>query len=270
MDGSSGGLESVRLDRADHASSRTTVGTNGDRQIVSIAAVSSVEVALAQQQVLADQLTSASSAGSLLVWRSERALLVSRTESRLPHFGDAIAGMRATGWPVVLRKSGGLACPVAPGTVQMSMIDPILPSTTINGKYAVLAELLQAALRRYEVRVNSGVGGGAYCPGTYDLAVGDRKIAGMSQHWFRNRCGIRCVVIAASVNIEEAPDEVACVVNQFYRYAGSALHCDADALTNLQLCGGASSVCGPDFAAAVIDQLTSSMSGMATSAQSHP
>jgi lipoate-protein ligase A len=269
MDGSLSALEAVRLDRADLAASGTTVGANGHRQIVSIPAVSSAEAGLARQQALADQLTSASSAGSLLVWRSEPALLVSRTESRLPRFADAIAGMRATGWPVVLRKSGGLACPVAPGTVQVSMIDPILPPTTINGKYAVLAELLQATLRRYDVRVDTGVVAGAYCPGKYDLAVGGRKIAGMSQHWFRNRCGVRCVVIAASINIEEAPDAVACVVNRFYRHAGSALHCDADALTNLQLTAGATSVCGPDFAAAIIDQLASSLTGIAQSVQSH-
>jgi hypothetical protein len=60
---------------------------------------------LARQQALADQLTSASSAPSLLVWRSEQRPLVSRTETRLPHFEDAVAD-EAAGWPVVLRKSG--------------------------------------------------------------------------------------------------------------------------------------------------------------------
>jgi lipoate-protein ligase A len=265
MDGSP--LEAAQLDHPDHASLRTTVGRNGSRQIVSIPAVSSVEAGLARQQALADQLTSASSGGSLLVWRSERALVVGRTETRLPYFEDAVADMRATGWPVVLRKSGGFACPVGPGTVQVSMIDPILARTTINGKYAVLAELLQATVRRYEVLANTELVRGAYCPGTYDLAVADRKIAGMSQHWFRNRCGIRCVVTAASINVEEAPDEVARVINRFYRLAGSALRCDAHAITNVQQCGGTRSVCGPAFAAAVIEQLTSRLSGIAASAR---
>jgi lipoate-protein ligase A len=188
----------------------------------------------------------------LLVWRSEPALLVSRTETRLPHFDDAVADMRAADWPVVLRKSGGGACPVAPGTVQVSMIDPILPQTTIDGRYAVLAELLQATLRRYRVLANTGLVAGAYCPGAYDLAVAGRKIAGMSQRWFRNRCGVRCVVTAASMNIEERPDEVASVVNRFYRSAGSTLSCDAGALANVQLCGGPPSLCASDFAAGVL------------------
>jgi hypothetical protein len=244
---------------------------NGGWQIVSIpVVVSPVEAGLARQQALADQLTSTSAAPSWLVWRSEPALLVSRTETRLPHFEDAVGDMRAAGWPVVQRKSGGGTCPVGPGTVQVSMIDPVLHQTTINGRYAVLAELLQATLHRYRVLANTGLVAGAYCPGAYDLAVAGRKIAGMSQHWFRNRCGVRCVVTAASINVEEAPDEVACVVNRFYRCAGSTLRCDTDTLTNVQLCGETPSVCGPDFAAALIDQLASSVSGVAARAQSYP
>lgn len=181
---------------------------------------------------------------------------------------------------------GGLVCQDDAGTIgerprnrntlrlaprqQVSLIDPVLPLTTIIGRYVVLAELLQATLRRYRVFAHTGLVAGAYCPGTYDLAVADWKIAGMSQHWFRNRCGTRCVVTAASINVEEAPDEVARVVNRFYRCAGRTLHCDAGALTNVQLCGGTPSVCGPDFPAAVIDQLASSMSGIAASAPSYP
>jgi hypothetical protein len=110
-------------------------------------------------------------------------------------------------------------------------------------------------LRRYRVFARTGLVAGAYCPGAYDLAVADRKIADMSQHWFRDRCAVRCAVTAASINVGEAPHEIACAVNQFYHEAGSELRCDADALTNVQLCGSASGVRGPDFADSLIDQL---------------
>jgi hypothetical protein len=73
-------------------------------QIVSMPVASPVEAGLSRQQALADQLTSAPAAPSLLAWRSEPAFLVSRTETRLPHFEDTVADMRPTGWPVVLRK----------------------------------------------------------------------------------------------------------------------------------------------------------------------
>jgi hypothetical protein len=263
MGSSPDGLEAVRLGHKDHALLRPAIGMNGCRQLMSIPAARPVEAGLARQRELADRLTSPSSAPLLLVWRSRPALLISRTETRLLHFEEAVTDMRAAGWPVVLRKSGGGACPVGPGTVQVSMIDPVLPQTTINGRYAVLAELLQATLRRYRVLAEIGLVAGACCPGAYDLAVAGRKIAGISQHWFRNRRGIRCVVTAASINVEEAPDEVAWVVNRFYRQAGSELRCDVGALTNFQLCGGAPGICGLDFVDLLIDQLRMSGSDAA-------
>jgi lipoate-protein ligase A len=239
---------------------------NGGGQTVPGAKICPVEAGLARQQTLADQLTSESSAPAFLVWRSEPALLVSRLETRLPHFEDAAADMKAAGWPIVLRKSGGGACPVGPGTVQVSMIDAVLPTTTMKARYSVLAELLQAMLRRYRILAQIGLVAGAYCPGAYDLAVAGRKIAGMSQHWFRNGSRIRCVLTAASINIAEAPDKLARVVNQFYCCAGGANRCDAGALTNVQLCGGPPGVCGPDFVAAVIDQLGLSTDNLALAA----
>ena len=69
MDASPAGPDTVRLGDADHALLRPTVSMNGGWQIVSIpVVVSPVEAGLARQQALADQLTSASVAPSLLVW----------------------------------------------------------------------------------------------------------------------------------------------------------------------------------------------------------
>jgi lipoate-protein ligase A len=62
---------------------------------------------------------------------------------------------------------------------------------------------------------------GAYCPGNCDIAVEGKKIAGLSQHWFRNRHSVRCITTAASINVEERPKAFAGAINQFYRSAGS-------------------------------------------------
>jgi hypothetical protein len=212
---------------------------------------------LARQQALADQLTGLLSTPALMVWRSQRALLISRSEARLPQFRAAAAELQAAGWPVVVRKSGGSACPVGPGTIQVSLIEPARAGATMNAKYAVLAALIQAMFCHFKIVAQTGLIAGAFCPGNYDLAVAGNKIAGMSQYWFRNRCGVRCVVTAASINVEEAPEVVACVVNRFYCLARSPLRCNAVALTNMRLCGGTSTVLGADFVAAVMNQLGS-------------
>lgn len=165
--------------------------------------------------------------------------------------------MAAAGWPVVLRKSGGGACPVGPGTVQVATIEPAIDGVTMNAKYEALRNLIQSALHFYGVCAQTGTVAHAYCPGGYDLAIHDKKIAGMSQHWFRNRGGIRCVITTASINIEEEPAVLADVVNRFYSGAGSLARCLPAFLTSLRLSGGATAVATPDLAPAFMKRLAS-------------
>ena len=141
--------------------------------------------------------------------------------------------------------------------MQVAIIETALPSTTMNSKYGALSKLIQDTLCFFQIASRTGSVAGAYCPGNNDLAVQGKKIAGMSQHWFRNRCGIRCVVTAASINVDEPPDVLADAINRFYSSAGSPLRCQADVLTNMQLCGAAANLGGSDLAAACINQLNS-------------
>lgn len=216
-----------------------------------------VEFRLAHEQVLADELTDQPTRRSLVIWRCKPSLLVTRTEMRLPHIEHVSAELRAAGWPLVLRKSGGAACPVGPGTVQLSMIEAAKCDATLAEKYRALAQLMKAVLCLYRIPAEIRLVAGAYCPGSYDLAVQSRKIAGMSQHWFRNRGGTRCIVTAASINIEEPPDMLAAVVNRFYDRAGGPFRCNAESLTNMRLCGARAVAPDDDLAAAVIGQIAS-------------
>jgi lipoate-protein ligase A len=229
---------------------------DGNWRVISAPDVGAVEIALERQLTLANELTSQSAAPSLFVWRCQRTLLVTRPETRLPKFEEASAALQTAGWPVVLRKSGGGACPVGPGTVQISMAEVALAGTTIAAKYGALAELIRTGLSSYQITAQAGPVNGAYCPGTFDLAVQGKKIAGMSQHWFRNCFGIHCVVSAASINVEESPDEFADVVSQFYSRAGSSLCCTASAITNMRLCSRAANIAGREMIATVINRFT--------------
>jgi lipoate-protein ligase A len=214
------------------------------------------DVALARQQTLADELTSKLSNPTLLVWRAQPALLVARRETRLPRFREACDQMAAVGWPIIVRKSGGEACPIGLGTVQVSTIEPA-SGATMNAKYEALTKFIQSKLGAFQIVSRTGRVPGAYCPGSYDLAVQGKKIAGMSQHWFRNRCGIRCVVTSASINIEEPPDALADAVNRFYENAGSSMRCQSTALTNLRLCERSTHMDAPNLVSAFMNQLVS-------------
>lgn len=226
-------------------------------QIVYIPEIQSVEAGLARQQILADELDEQSATPSIMIWRCVKALLVTRSETRLPHFERAAVEMQASGWQVFLRKSGGGACPVGPGTVQVSIIEAAFPAVSMKEKYNALAELIQSALCAFQINSQTGSIPQAYCPGSYDLAVEGRKIAGMSQHWFRNRIGTHCIVTSASVNIEEPPDTLASVINRFYSLSGSCQTCQATAITNIRLCEREARPPGRNLALAFMKELAS-------------
>ena len=137
------------------------------------------------------------------------------------------------------------------------MIETASPGVTMTAKYTLLAELIQATLGSYQIATQTGSVAAAYCPGSFDLSVQGRKIAGMSQYWFRNRCGIHCLVAAASINVEQPPDLLSRLVNQFYISAGSPFRCRATALTNMRLCGATAHLAGEDLAEAVMNQFGS-------------
>ena len=231
--------------------------TNACWQVVCNPGDCSAEVGLARQRTFAHELTSQSATPTLMIWRCQPALLVTRSETRLPHFASAAAEMQTAGWPVLLRQSGGGVCAVGSETVQVSIIETAFSYATMNAKYRALSRLIQDTLCFFQIASRTGPVIGAYCPGSYDIAVQGKKIAGMSQHWFRNCCGIRCVVTAASINIDEPPDVLAAATNRFYSSAGSPLRCQANLLTNMRLCGAAANLGGMDLAAAYMNQLSS-------------
>jgi octanoyl-[GcvH]:protein N-octanoyltransferase len=206
-----------------------------DRQVAYIPDVLSPHAGLALHKALADELTSQSNAFKLIVWRCTPALLVTTSETRLPCFDESAAQMQSAGWPVVVRKSGGAACPVGPGTVQIATIEAAREGTTMSIKYDALAKLIISMLASFQVDSQIAPVAGAYCPGRHDLSIRGRKIAGISQRWFRNRYGVRCAIASASLNVEEPPEKLASAVNDFFARAGSAFRCQATALTNMRL-----------------------------------
>jgi lipoate-protein ligase A len=226
---------------------------------IRLAETTAGEDGLLRQQAIAEELTDAGAIPKLLIWRCRRTLFVSRSETRLPRFDRAVAQMQAGGWHVVTRKSGGAACPAGPGTIQLSLIETASPMADMNAKYAAMASYMQRTLSRWlNIDVQIAAVADAYCPGRYDLAVQEKKIAGLSQYWFRNESGIRCVVTAASVNLEEPPDQLARAVNQFYAHADSPLRCHPAALTNIRLCAAMSKLPESDLPAIAMEQFTAS------------
>ena len=75
-------------------------------------------------------------------------LVVTRREARMDNFACASAELAASGWPVVVRCSGGSCVPQGPGMLNLSIIHPRVKGWTLENGYLLLCHLLSRLLRR--------------------------------------------------------------------------------------------------------------------------
>lgn len=114
------------------------------------------------------------------LWRHEKALVLGYRDTRLPRWAEAAGALRAEGYEVPVRLSGGTAVPLDAGVLNVSLVYPARSLRVEDGFDAMYA-LLRAALAGLGLRAARGLVPGGYCPGDSDVAVGGRKVAGISQ-----------------------------------------------------------------------------------------
>jgi octanoyl-[GcvH]:protein N-octanoyltransferase len=210
----------------------TVAGQGVTTSVVSLDDFKTADLGLLRQEHLAEEII-CDPQRLLLLWRAPRALIVGRSDTRLPTFANAIDRLLAEGWPVLIRRSGGSACPVSSGTLQIALARTVLPELTIDAAYIELTNMIGTVLESYGLKAEIQGKPAAFCPGRYDMSVNGRKVAGLSQHW-RQCNGRITVTTAATLIIEEDPDEIAHIVNLFYRAAGGAERCSTSAVGALR------------------------------------
>lgn len=191
---------------------------------------------LRRQETLALELA-AEGAPLLLAWRSPQALILGRADTRLPAYAAAAVRLPVEGWPLPLRRSGGTACPVGPGTLQLALARPGVAGLTMDAAYAELADLIGRLLAPWRLELEAGEVPLAFCAGRWDLSHAGRKLAGLSQHWAR-RAGLATVTTAASLIVAEEPALLARTAERFYALAGAPRRCPPEAIGSLHLALG--------------------------------
>jgi octanoyl-[GcvH]:protein N-octanoyltransferase len=209
-----------------------TAGRDAATSKLSLQDFETADLGLLRQQHLAGEV-SCHQPRLLLLWRAPRALIVGPSDSRLPDFNIAVTRLFAKGWPVLIRRSGGGACPISTGTLQIALARIASPETTIDAAYIELTDIIRPVLESYGLKAEIREQPGAFCPGRYDISVNGRKVAGLSQHW-RQCNGRITVTTAATLILEEDTEKVAHVVNLFYLAAGGTRRCSTSAIGALR------------------------------------
>ena len=217
-----------------------------------VGAFESVEDGLHAQEGLAEH---AGEAPLLFAWRTPRGLIVGRTDTRLPGFEAAVERLAKEGWPVIVRRSGGSACPVSPGTLQIALARPVVPRMSIDATYEELVDLIARLLRTYGLEAEAGEKPDAFCPGRYDMSVAGRKLVGMSQHW-RQWHGAPTATTAATLIVDEDLVELSRIVDLFYETAGGTLRCSPEAVGSVRQALGASAPDGALLQQDLVERLS--------------
>ena len=102
------------------------------------------QLGLLRQERLADEISC--NRPRLLLWRAPPALIVGRRDTRLPDFADAVDRLVAKGWPVLIRRSGGGACPISRGTLQIALARTVFTGATIDDAYIEMANMIRTVL----------------------------------------------------------------------------------------------------------------------------
>jgi len=198
------------------------------------------EATVARDAALLEAVRGGAEPATARVWENVRCLVVARADRRLPRFDAASAALARSGWPVIVRESGGTAVPHGPGILSLSLAfrPPARIPCTLESTYDALCQPLEEALASLGVRAARGEVPGAFCDGRYDLAVAGRKLAGTAQRWRAGPGGPapeRGAVLAHAVLLVDVDREAASeALNRFYAAAGGERRADPAASITLR------------------------------------
>ncbi len=206
--------------------------------------------ALTRDTELLREVSSGKRGATARLWEVPQCLVVTRKETRFPYYQQAVEILSDSGWPIIVRDSGGTSVPLHPGILNFSLIFPQTSSCSFNldDAYMALCTPIRHALCRLNLNAEYGETPGSYCDGRYNLNVGGLKITGTAQRVMlstSNKKGIKQGVLAQAMIMVEADAKSGTDwVNRFYQEAGSERRFDPnvatsiDALVDNQLAAG--------------------------------
>lgn len=180
-----------------------------------------VEAGLQAEQDLLASVCAGDTDFALLFWRpTDRALVMPRRMSRLPGFAEASETLADSGWPILLRETGGEPVPQSSATVNIALIyaqpksDP--DRDRIELAYRRLCQPILDVLSELGGASSLGEVEGAFCDGRFNVNLDGRKMVGTAQRWRQSQGGLRPVVLAhGALLVDNERHEMAAAVNRF-------------------------------------------------------
>ncbi|RZT21124.1 lipoate--protein ligase family protein [Fictibacillus sp. BK138] len=167
----------------------------------------------ATDDTLCTSIGSENSPATARTWVHHNTIVLGIQDTRLPYLKDGIEHLEALGYRVIVRNSGGLAVVLDEGVLNISLILPEKEGTIdINQGYDTMTALVEQLLEPYGASFDAYEIVGSYCPGSYDLSIGGKKFAGISQRRMRGGVAVQIYLC-----VDGSGSERASIIGEFYK-----------------------------------------------------
>ncbi|HJE19146.1 MAG TPA: lipoate--protein ligase family protein [Aliicoccus persicus] len=150
--------------------------------------------------------------GKLRAWIHDKYVILGLHDARLPYLDAGLEYLRSEGFEYIVRNSGGLGVVLDDGILNLSIIVERDKVLDIDDGYEMMFHLVKESfpesnVEAYEIERS-------YCPGSYDLSIGGKKFAGISQRRIRGG-----VAVQIYLSVEGAGSSRAELMREFYARA---------------------------------------------------
>ncbi|WP_251551733.1 lipoate--protein ligase family protein [Neobacillus muris] len=148
-------------------------------------------------------------------WVHHNTIVLGIQDTKLPFLQDGLQFLKREGWQPIVRNSGGLAVVLDEGVLNLSLILPEAEKgIDINRGYDTMWRLIQEMFADFPQPIEAREIVGSYCPGSYDLSIGGRKFAGISQRRLRKGVAVQIYLCVNGSGSQRAE-----LIREFYRLA---------------------------------------------------
>ena len=170
------------------------------------------------QQALLEEVAADSRDSAALLWTSSRYVGATYPETRLPGFREAARLAEGSGFPVLVRNSGGGAVAANEGSISFSLTFPVEDLRRgLSDRYTEGVKLVVAALNKLGVAAEAGEVEEEFCPGAYSVRSGGYsgiKVAGLAQRVTRQAARVEALILVTQTA------ELRAVLELFYGALG--------------------------------------------------
>ncbi|MBW8350035.1 lipoate--protein ligase family protein [Bacillus sp. IITD106] len=148
-------------------------------------------------------------------WVHTNTLVLGIQDTKLPALQEGLDFLASKKYEGIVRNSGGLAVVLDEGVLNLTLIFPDTEKgIDINRGYDSMYDLIRLMFKDFPQTIEAYEIVGSYCPGSYDLSIGGKKFAGISQR--RIRKGVAVQIYLCITGSGQARAEL---VRDFYTYA---------------------------------------------------